>query len=572
MAININVSRDSASEYDAQLLLGVKGDTGKSAYQYAVEGGYQGTEAEFLAEMARLTSSADSAENSAQRAEDALSEFTEVTATATTLEAGADATAVYVDGELTFGIPRGEKGEQGDPYDDSVIQARMDTFTNLAEGSTTGDAELADGRVGANGVTYTNIGGAIRGQITDLKSDIDAVDDRTFALTTNNIINPADIEGKGVWWYNGVRYTSGTTATDSCRSAKIYVKPNTTYYFGVYTISTGQKRGNYGIIYFNPFKADGTFISGQSATSDFTTGGDWAYVIITYAAYDGDVLTYEPMCSEKVLPQDYEAYTPLTAEYILNRFIKTMFISSADNDTQLLLKMLEAFNEGNVDVFFEKATYTLSEAYVYMWDTLMWRWGNGLPVGNGCRYYFNDSVIISNPPANPPSGSNAERNILDCRARGTDYEVYDVTLINNGGRYCIHDEGNNSQIPYFHRYENVVMIYNKTELTPDTGAKAFGCGTGFDASLVFDGCVFVHNNGQDGGRISIHAPTTNPNNDPCKLHLIMKNSYIDRGTIFLTVFEEGRDTVDFFLFGNKFGSEFNDPIVNLIENNNTVIN
>lgn len=58
------------------------------------------------------------------------------------------------------------------PYDDSVIQARMDTFTNLAAGSTTGDAELADGRVGADGVTYTNIGGAIRGQVTDLKSAI----------------------------------------------------------------------------------------------------------------------------------------------------------------------------------------------------------------------------------------------------------------------------------------------------------------------------------------------------------------------------------------------------------------
>lgn len=179
-SIIIDITREDSSSVDAELLLGVKGDTGKSAYQYAVEGGYQGTETEFLAEMARLTSSADSAENSAQRAEAALSEFTEVTATATTLEAGADATAVYVDGELTFGIPQGEKGEQGDPYDDSVIVARMDTFTNLAEGSTTGDAELADGRVGADGVTYTNIGGAIRGQVTDLKSDLNDVSDSLF--------------------------------------------------------------------------------------------------------------------------------------------------------------------------------------------------------------------------------------------------------------------------------------------------------------------------------------------------------------------------------------------------------
>lgn len=54
----------------------------------------------------------------------------------------------------------------------SALSARMDTFTRLEEGSTTGDAELADGRVGVDGKTYTNIGGAIRGQVTDLKEDL----------------------------------------------------------------------------------------------------------------------------------------------------------------------------------------------------------------------------------------------------------------------------------------------------------------------------------------------------------------------------------------------------------------
>ena len=54
----------------------------------------------------------------------------------------------------------------------SVLSTRMDDFTNLAEGSTTGDAELIDGRIGANGTTYNNIGGAIRGQVSQLKSAI----------------------------------------------------------------------------------------------------------------------------------------------------------------------------------------------------------------------------------------------------------------------------------------------------------------------------------------------------------------------------------------------------------------
>lgn len=191
MAINLNVTRADSSEYDAQLLLGIKGDPGKSAYEYAVDAGYTGTETDFTLLM------------------ESLEEFQDVTATAETLDAGESATASFSDGELSLGIPKGysagfgtvsatvdanhgvpavtvtASGEdtaknfafafsnlQPAPYDDSVIQARMDSFTNLEEGSTTGDAELIDGRVGADGVTYTNIGDAIRGQVTDLKSEI----------------------------------------------------------------------------------------------------------------------------------------------------------------------------------------------------------------------------------------------------------------------------------------------------------------------------------------------------------------------------------------------------------------
>ena len=50
-----------------------------------------------------------------------------------------------------------------------LINARMDTFTKLEEGSTTGDAEIADGRVGADGTIYENIGEHIRNSEKILK-------------------------------------------------------------------------------------------------------------------------------------------------------------------------------------------------------------------------------------------------------------------------------------------------------------------------------------------------------------------------------------------------------------------
>ena len=115
-------------------------------------------------------------------------------------------------------------------YDDTSIKndmqiqkTRMDTFTSLKEGSTTGDAELVDGRIGADGITYNNIGDNIR---NNNKRLYDCV-----LRKTNNLLDPATIELGDIGSWKGSTINSVSEATDKIRTGIIEVEEGQTYCF-----------------------------------------------------------------------------------------------------------------------------------------------------------------------------------------------------------------------------------------------------------------------------------------------------------------------------------------------------
>ena len=104
-------------------------------------------------------------------------------------------------------------------YDDTSIKndiqaqkGRIDTFTTLQEGSTTGDAELIDGRTGADGTIYTNIGDAIRTQCGNLNNLLDV----KYEIISNNRIDNSNFVGKNfdtIIGHNGNATKTFTLAT-----------------------------------------------------------------------------------------------------------------------------------------------------------------------------------------------------------------------------------------------------------------------------------------------------------------------------------------------------------------------
>lgn len=219
-----------------------------------------------------------------------LAEHPEVT---TTVQDNSLTTAKYVDGSVTpakldrtYSTPADLASVNENLTNElNVLDARMDEFASLPEGSTTADAELVDIRVGVDGKTHPTAGDAVRGQVVDLKSDLYSqigIDENVNFFDSNNKINA---------YING---SSTIVANNSNRLAWAKLMPNSSYNLTI----TKKANTDMQIILCNTMPANGVTgknkydVSASATSVDYNFQTDASYVYIAFKYWATSATTY----------------------------------------------------------------------------------------------------------------------------------------------------------------------------------------------------------------------------------------------------------------------------------------
>lgn len=365
----------------------------------------------------------------------------------------------------------------------NVNSARIDEFTHLAEGSTTGDAELIDIRVGAEGSTYATAGDAVRKQIVNRRStDVKIVD----ALSENKI--PFLL----TWTYASVNDSGVVTTGDTSRVMCNEFIPSE-YFYDVKIDRTVRPYYTW-LVYYD---ANYNFISrvGIGATDSPTIDQTKAY------------------------------YKLLVVDYTNNQWTNPQILTNVDNDIKVtgvnpsLPHIFKVEKNGTGD--FSSLVAAIREATKYM-DSIVY-------VGNGNWDLIDElgSTYINNVSSSQRGLVLKNRihlifssnSIVRCEYLGTrdatkewlsafnageyGFTLENANIVTANIRYCVHDERDQDTDAYVNKYINCNMYHNSSY---EIGGQyqCIGGGLGKNGYIDISNCIFANPNANNNSLVSYH--------------------------------------------------------------------
>ena len=194
------------------------------------------------------------------------------------------------DGTVTGAITDLDKRSTKNTSDIDVERKRIDNIAKLPEGATTGDAELTDIRVAADGTSYDTAGEAVRGQI----NQIDQKYEKETSSLKEDLIDLTEIaidgeilsfkKANGNLYVDMKRNKILGTIKDICKIAYCKCSKNTTY------IVEKSKSNVFKVCYSTDIPKKDVLVRGSIESVDSTeikiTTDDNAQYLIVYYAYN----------------------------------------------------------------------------------------------------------------------------------------------------------------------------------------------------------------------------------------------------------------------------------------------
>lgn len=380
----------------------------------------------------------------------------------------------------------------------NTLSNRMDTFTSLSSGSTTGDAELQDIRVGANGVTYPNAGDAVRGQYSQLKEELVKQLDLQELYKQNTVRSvqgyyEADLKGIGTLVsklpliITSVEINTEIKGTGSAKlelldgDKKVVASATSTY--------TDKLVFNFNELYVGNY--DKLWIRVSSETLLFARAEcDINRIIIdtseNYAAYNvNDNWNYSNQYNYSLL-------------FILNGKIGNNSVIVGTNEK--FNRIIDAVQYCNTrpnyvwNIYIKEGTYDIyNELGGSSWySAVTSAKGNmqGISLANNVNLIGLGKVTLQFNPSDDLATENNVPNVSVLELSDINNKIENIKIECRNCRYGIHDETDGNKPNSTRHFKNVEITHNGVVSGTWNAGVSYGCGSSDNSKFEYLDCKF----------------------------------------------------------------------------------